>query len=204
MAEEALAEEGIAAGAVAAEAWTEAGAAAAAEVTAALAAAAANNADSSTALPAKLSLSERVPALGTPRGLGPFLASGKASRCFSAAASFCRRLTSDCSLRCRSDRGGASKADSHFILVDAVFVLGGLAATQRQVSHICIYQSEPFWGSWPLFPLYWLVVVCPFLGLAAFSLYWLVGHLSHEPRHLRRKTKISDEAASAAAPSTSS
>ena len=118
MAEEAFAEEGIAAGAVAAEAWAEAGAAAAAEVTAAaaaLAAAAADNADSSTALPAKLSLSERVPALGTPCGLGPFLAGGKPSRCFSAAASFCRRLTSDCSLRCRSDRGGASKADSHFI-----------------------------------------------------------------------------------------
>ena len=80
MAEEALAEEGTAAGAVAAEAWAEAGAAAVAEVTAAAAALAAAAADSSTALHARLSLSERLPALGTPRGLGPFLAGGKPRR----------------------------------------------------------------------------------------------------------------------------
>ena len=74
MAEEASAEEATAEGAVAAEATAAAGATAAAAVTAAAAALAA------AAWHARLSLSERLPALGTPRGLGPFLAGGKPRR----------------------------------------------------------------------------------------------------------------------------
>ena len=110
MAEEASAEEATAEGAVAAEATAAAGATAAAAVVTAAAAALA-----AAAWHARLSLSERLPALGPPRGLGPFLAGGKPSRTLSAAASFCRLLTSDCSVRGFTSRGGGSKAESHII-----------------------------------------------------------------------------------------
>ena len=93
---------------------------------AALAAAAADNADS-TAWHARLSLCERLPALGPPRGLGPLLAGGKPRRCLSAAASFCRLLTSDCSVRGFIARGGGSNAESHIIFVFAA-VPGAAAA----------------------------------------------------------------------------